>query len=146
MSKTALFIAFNAGVLAVLAIDLGIFNKKAHAASVKEAATWSAVWIALSLGFAGLILSLYGKDSALEFVTGYLIEYSLSIAVATSAATAPTTAATTWTTRTLTSFANFARLAAFSTLRSIRGLIALIGASTDRLARLTLAAIFAARL
>ena len=79
MSKTTLFIAFNAGVLAVLAIDLGIFNKKAHAASVKEAATWSAVWITLSLGFAGLILTLYGKDPALEFVTGYLIEYSLSI-------------------------------------------------------------------
>ena len=75
----ALFVAFNAGVLAVLAIDLGIFNKKAHAASVKEAATWSAVWITLSLGFAGLILHLYGKQSALEFVTGYLIEYSLSI-------------------------------------------------------------------
>lgn len=79
MSKTVLFIAFNAGVLAVLAIDLGIFNKKAHAATVREAATWSAVWIALSLGFAGLILHLYGKEPALEFVTGYLIEYSLSI-------------------------------------------------------------------
>jgi tellurite resistance protein TerC len=63
----------------VLAIDLGIFNKKAHAASVREAATWSAVWITLSLGFAGLILHLYGKQPALEFVTGYLIEYSLSI-------------------------------------------------------------------
>jgi len=79
LSKTVLFIAFNAGVLAVLAIDLGIFNKKAHAATVREAATWSAVWIALSLGFAGLILHLYGKEPALEFVTGYLIEYSLSI-------------------------------------------------------------------
>jgi tellurite resistance protein TerC len=79
LSKTILFIAFNAGVLAVLAIDLGIFNKKAHAATVREAATWSAVWIALSLGFAGLILHLYGKEPALEFVTGYLIEYSLSI-------------------------------------------------------------------
>ena len=79
MSQTALFIAFNAGVLAVLAIDLGIFNKKAHAASVKEAATWSAGWITLSLGFAGLIFHLYGKQPALEFVTGYLIEYSLSV-------------------------------------------------------------------
>ena len=79
MSQTALFVAFNAGVLAVLAIDLGIFNKKSHAASVREAATWSAVWITLSLGFAGLILHLYGKQPALEFVTGYLIEYSLSI-------------------------------------------------------------------
>jgi tellurite resistance protein TerC len=79
VSKTALFIAFNVGVLAVLAIDLGVFNKKAHAATVREAATWSAVWIALSLGFAGLVLHLYGKQPALEFVTGYLIEYSLSI-------------------------------------------------------------------
>jgi len=79
VSQTALFIAFNAGVLAVLAIDLGIFNKKAHAATVKEAATWSAVWITLSLGFAGLILYLYGRQSALEFVTGYVIEYSLSV-------------------------------------------------------------------
>ena len=79
MSKTALFIAFNIGVLAVLAIDLGIFNKKAHAATVKEAAAWSTVWITLSLGFAGLILHLYGRQPALEFVTGYVIEYSLSV-------------------------------------------------------------------
>lgn len=66
-------------MLAVLAIDLGIFNKKAHAASVKEAATWSTVWIALSFAFAGLIAHLYGKQAALEFVTGYIIEYSLSV-------------------------------------------------------------------
>jgi len=79
MSKTALFIAFNAGVLAVLAIDLGVFNKKAHAATVKEAASWSAVWIALSLGFAGVVLHFFGKQAALEFVTGYVIEYSLSV-------------------------------------------------------------------
>ena len=79
MSQTALFIAFNAGVLAVLAIDLGVFNKKAHAFSVKEAATWSTVWILLSLGFAGVIYWQMGTQPALEFVTGYLIEYSLSI-------------------------------------------------------------------
>ena len=79
MSQTALFIAFNAGVLAVLAIDLGVFNKKAHAASVKEAATWSTVWILLSLGFAGVVWWQMGTQPALEFVTGYLIEYSLSI-------------------------------------------------------------------
>jgi tellurite resistance protein TerC len=80
VSQSALlYVAFNAGVLAVLAIDLGIFNKKAHAASVKEAATWSTVWIALSLGFAGLIWYMMGREPALEFVTGYLIEYSLSI-------------------------------------------------------------------
>jgi tellurite resistance protein TerC len=79
VSRFALFIAFNVGVLAMLALDLGVFNKKAHVASVKEAATWSAVWITLSLGFAGVILYLYGRQDALEFITGYVIEYSLSV-------------------------------------------------------------------
>jgi len=79
VSRIALLIAFNAGVLALLAIDLGVFNKKAHKISVKEAAAWSSVWIALSLGFAGVIHMLSGREAALEFVTGYLIEYSLSI-------------------------------------------------------------------
>jgi tellurite resistance protein TerC len=79
VSRMALFVAFNAGVLAVLAVDLGIFNKKAHKISVKEAAIWSTIWITLSLGFAGVIYWLHGPKSALEFVTGYVIEYSLSI-------------------------------------------------------------------
>ena len=79
MSQTVLFIAFNLGVLAVLAIDLGIFHKKAHAVTVKEAAIWSSVWITLSLGFAGVVWWQMGTQPALEFVTGYLIEYSLSI-------------------------------------------------------------------
>ena len=79
MNQTALFIAFNAGVLAVLAIDLGVFNRKAHAPSVKEAAAWSAVWISLSMGFAGVVYYQMGSQSALEFLTGYLVEYSLSV-------------------------------------------------------------------
>jgi tellurite resistance protein TerC len=79
VSRFWLFVAFNVGVLLMLALDLGVFNRKAHVASVKEAATWSAVWIALSLGFAGVIWHLYGKQDALEFVTGYVIEYSLSV-------------------------------------------------------------------
>lgn len=79
MSETALFIAFNVGVLAVLAIDLGIFNRTAHATSVREAAAWSTVWISLSLGFAGVVYWQMGTQAGLEFITGYLIEYSLSI-------------------------------------------------------------------
>jgi tellurite resistance protein TerC len=75
----ALLIAFNVGVLAVLAIDLGVFNKKAHKITVKEAAIWTSVWITLSLGFAGVIDRLQGRQAALEFATGYLIEYSLSV-------------------------------------------------------------------
>ena len=49
------WIAFNAGVLCVLAIDLFGFQRKAHAPSTKEAAIWTAVWVALSLGFNALI-------------------------------------------------------------------------------------------
>lgn len=79
MSRIGLLVAFNVGVLAVLAVDLGVFNKKAHRISVKEATAWSSVWIALSLGFAAVINMLSGRQAALEFVTGYLIEYSLSI-------------------------------------------------------------------
>jgi tellurite resistance protein TerC len=79
VSRIGLLVAFNVGVLAVLAVDLGVFNKKAHRISVKEATAWSSVWIALSLGFAAVINMLSGRQAALEFVTGYLIEYSLSI-------------------------------------------------------------------
>jgi tellurite resistance protein TerC len=78
VSRTVL-IAFNVAVLIVLAIDLGVFNKKAHKISVKEAAAWTGVWVTLSLIFAAFINNRYGHEKALEFVTGYLIEYSLSI-------------------------------------------------------------------
>jgi tellurite resistance protein TerC len=54
-SNLWLFVAFNAGVLVVLAIDLFGLQRKAHAPSMKEAAIWTAVWVALSLGFNGLI-------------------------------------------------------------------------------------------
>ena len=73
------WIAFNAGVLCVLAIDLFGFQRKAHAPSTKEAAIWTAVWAALSLGFNALIWCLEGPAKALEFLTGYLVEYSLSV-------------------------------------------------------------------
>jgi hypothetical protein len=73
------WIAFNAGVLCVLAIDLFGFQRKAHAPSTKEAAIWTAVWVALSLGFNALIWLWEGHAKALEFLTGYLVEYSLSV-------------------------------------------------------------------
>jgi len=73
------WIAFNCGVLCVLAIDLFGFQRKAHAPSTKEAAIWTAVWVALSLGFSALIWSWEGHGKALEFLTGYLVEYSLSV-------------------------------------------------------------------
>lgn len=73
------WIAFNAAVLAILAIDLGLFNRKAHTPSLREAATWSVVWITLALAFAGWIFYSRGSRSGIEFLTGYLIEYSLSV-------------------------------------------------------------------
>src|SRR5260370_20610499 len=73
------WIAFNAGVLGVLAIDLFGFQRKAHAPSGKEAAIWTAFWVALARAFNGLIWHWEGDAKALEFLTGYLVEYSLSI-------------------------------------------------------------------
>jgi tellurite resistance protein TerC len=70
------WIAFNAGVLCVLAIDQFGFQRKAHAPSTKEAAIWTAVWVTLSLGFNALIWYWEGHVKALEFLTGYLVEYS----------------------------------------------------------------------
>jgi len=73
------WIAFNVFVLALLALDLGVFHRKAHAVSVKEAAGWSAVWIALGLAFGGGIWWFEGKEPALQYLAGYLIEKSLSV-------------------------------------------------------------------
>ena len=66
-------------VVAMLAIDLGLFHKKSHEVKIKEALIWSAVWISLALIFNFLIYLYLGKIKALEFLTGYLIEKSLSV-------------------------------------------------------------------
>ena len=73
------WVAFNAFVLAMLALDLGVFHRNAHEVSLREAGTWSAVWVALALLFnLGLYLA-WGSEPALQFLTGYLIEKSLSV-------------------------------------------------------------------
>jgi len=73
------WIGFNVVVLAILALDLGVLHRRSSKVSVKEAATWSTVWIALSLCFALAVYRTMGKESGLEFLTGYLIEYALSV-------------------------------------------------------------------
>jgi tellurite resistance protein TerC len=79
MERLWLWVGFNAGVLAVLALDLGVFHRTSHRVSLREAAVWSTIWIALSLAF-GYWLSLQmGRAAGLEFLTGYLIEKALSI-------------------------------------------------------------------
>lgn len=63
----------------MLLIDLGLFNRKAHSPTYKEAAIWSTVWVTLAMIFAGIVFAHSGTVKGLEFLTGYLIELSLSV-------------------------------------------------------------------
>ncbi len=71
--------AFIALICGLLALDLGVFNRKVHVISVGEAARWTAFWVSLGLLFNLGILIFAGPQPALSFLTGYLIEYSLSV-------------------------------------------------------------------
>ncbi|MBK9797465.1 MAG: TerC family protein [Holophagaceae bacterium] len=70
---------FHAFVFLMLALDLGVFNRRVHAPTVREAATWSAVWIGLALVFNALIFQAEGPQKGLEWLTGYVLEKSLSV-------------------------------------------------------------------
>jgi tellurite resistance protein TerC len=74
-----MWVGFNAAVLALLALDLGVFHRTSHRVSLREAAVWSTIWVALSLAF-GYWMSIYmGRPAGLQFLTGYLIEKALSV-------------------------------------------------------------------
>ncbi len=66
-------------VCAMLALDLGVFNRKAHVVSLKEALGWCAVWFSLAMGFNWLVAERLGSQAGLEFFTGYLVELCLSV-------------------------------------------------------------------
>jgi tellurite resistance protein TerC len=66
-------------VLIFLALDLGLFHRRARAVKFKEAAAWSAVWFALAMAFAGAMAHWRGQEAAVQFTTGYIIELSLSL-------------------------------------------------------------------
>jgi len=66
-------------VLALLAVDLGVFQRKAHEVRLKEAASWSVIWVVLSLAFGLWIYHSYGREPGMEFFAGYLTEYALSV-------------------------------------------------------------------
>jgi tellurite resistance protein TerC len=70
---------FAVVVIAVLAVDLGLFNRKAHVVRMREAALWTAAWAALALAFNGFIYHRFGGTKAAEFLQGWLLEYALSI-------------------------------------------------------------------
>ena len=94
-----IWVAFVGFVLLLLALDLGVFHRQAHAVSVREALAWSVLWIALGLGFAGLVYAGYenhwgglgtapdsadglindGATAAVKYLTGYVVEKSLSV-------------------------------------------------------------------
>ena len=74
-----LWAAFLLFVLAMLAVDLGLFHKNAHEVSPREAAAWSAVWVALAVVFNAGVYFGFGPDRALEFTTGYVIEKALAV-------------------------------------------------------------------
>jgi tellurite resistance protein TerC len=73
------WIGFNIFILIMLGIDLGLFNRKAHSITYKEATTWSIVWITLAMIFGAGIFHFFGSQKGLEYLTGYLIEKSLSV-------------------------------------------------------------------
>jgi len=73
------WVAFNVFVLAMLALDLGVFRGRNDSVSFREALIRSVIWIGLALTFAGILYQWQGQRPALEFVTGYVIELSLSV-------------------------------------------------------------------
>src|SRR5688572_12631980 len=79
IASPQLWLIFSVFVLGMLALDLGVFNRKVHEVRFREALTWSCVWVALSLVFNWWIYHEFGKQKALEFLTGYVIEKALSV-------------------------------------------------------------------
>ena len=73
------WIGFHLFIFTMLSLDLGVFHKKTHVVPVKEAILWSSIWILLALLFDLFVFYEFGKTKALEFITGYVIEYSLSV-------------------------------------------------------------------
>ena len=79
IGSPTLWAAFTIFVLAMLALDLGVFHRKAHEVRLKEAAAWSAVWVALAAVFNVAVWTWFGPTKGLEFLTGYVIEKALSV-------------------------------------------------------------------
>lgn len=73
------WLAFNLFILVALALDLGVFHRKVHKIGLKEAAFWSAVWIALATAFGAGVWHWFGEQRGLEYFTGYIIEKALSV-------------------------------------------------------------------
>jgi tellurite resistance protein TerC len=79
MGTPLLWFAFNFFVLIAIALDLGVFHRKAHKIGIREAALWSVVWVGLAVGFGYFVWHWYGAQRGLEYFTGYVIEKALSV-------------------------------------------------------------------
>jgi tellurite resistance protein TerC len=77
--QTWLWVIFSGVALAMMALDLGLLHRKAHAVRPREAAIWSGIWVAVAMVVGVAILLMEGRQKGLEFLTGYLIELSLSV-------------------------------------------------------------------
>src|SRR6185369_11152061 len=77
--SAALWIGFSLLILFMLSLDLGLFNRKAHAIRYREAAIWSGIWVTLAMIFGAIVFWYQGADLGLKFLTGYVIELSLSV-------------------------------------------------------------------
>lgn len=77
--STWLWVGFSIFIVTMLSLDLGLFNRNAHTIRYREAWIWSGVWVTLALIFAGLVFRYQGSVRGLEFLTGYIIELSLSV-------------------------------------------------------------------
>ena len=77
--STWLWLGFSIFIVTMLSLDLGLFNRKAHTIRYREAWIWSGVWVTLALIFGGLVFHYQGSQRGLEYLTGYLIELSLSV-------------------------------------------------------------------
>jgi tellurite resistance protein TerC len=79
VGSPALWVAFLLGIVVLLAVDLGLFHRQARTVTTREALAWSIVWVVLSLCFNGLVYLWFGSERALEFLSAYVIEKSLSV-------------------------------------------------------------------
>ncbi len=79
MNQLLFWLLFNLFVVTMLVLDLGVFHRRAHRVKFREALGWSLMWIALAGVFAVLVYFWHGRGATLEFVTGYVIELSLSV-------------------------------------------------------------------
>ncbi len=79
MGTPLLWLGFNLFVLTAIALDLGVFHRKAHKVGAREAALWTVVWVTLAIGFGSFVWHWYGAQRGLEYFTGYVIEKALSV-------------------------------------------------------------------